>query len=298
MSPQQPSTVTQYIARVQDYKPLSREDELRFARAWRDDRSQSAADALVRAHLRYVVATAVKYRRYGVPLNELIAEGNFGLVHALKKFDPERGFRFVTYAAYWIRAYILNYIIRSWSLVGSGSGALRSKMFFKLRRERVRLANLVGDRDEAEEMLAQKLNVSRPQLSGMLRRLEARDVSLDTKVFDDTATALVDTLVSPDESQEQTLSESETLSSLRSVVAGAVSKLDPRERYIVEARLMADSEDKLSLAEIGRSLGVSRERARQLESRAKSKLKHQLLGMPEEAKPEWLTPELQSQAAA
>lgn len=271
---------------------------MELARAWRDSKDQAAADKLVRAHLRYVVATAVKYRRYGVPLNELIAEGNFGLVHALKKFDPERGFRFVTYAAYWIRAYILNYIIRSWSLVGSGSGALRSKMFFKLRRERVRLANLVGDRDEAEELLAKKLKVSRPQLSGMLRRLEARDVSLDTKVFEDTATALVDTLVSPDESQEQALSETETHDNLKSAVAGAVSKLDPRERYIVESRLMADSEDKLSLAEIGRSLGVSRERARQLESRAKLKLRTQLLAMSDDAKPDWLTPQRQAQVAA
>lgn len=286
------------IPNLGEYKPLSREQEMDLSRRWRDNKDEAAADRLVRAHLRYVVATAAKYRRYGVPLNELIAEGNFGLAHALKKFDPERGFRFVTYAAYWIRAYILNYIIRSWSLVGSGSGALRSKMFFRLRRERVRLANLVGDRDEAEALLAEKLSVSRPQLSAMLRRLETRDLSLDTKVYDDTPTSLVDTLVSADPGQEEQLVGTELQTSLKKEVRSAVAHLDSRERYIVEARLMADAEDKLSLAEIGRSLGVSRERARQLESRAKSKLRSQLQRMPEDAKPDWLTPELHAAQAA
>lgn len=290
--------VSQYMARAKEYEPLSREDESALAIAFRDTGDQRAADRLVRAHMRYVVATAIKYKRYGVPLNELIAEGNFGLVHALRKFDPDRGFRFVTYAAYWIRAYILNYIIRSWSLVGSGSGALRSKMFFKLRRERVRLANLVGDRDEAEELLAQKLKVTRPQLTNMLRRLEARDVSLDAKVFDDSATSMVDTLVSPDASQDNQLAGDETRDHMQNVVSQAVDKLDARERYIVETRLMADPEERASLAEIGRTLGVSRERARQLEARAKMKLRNQLVAMPEEAKPDWLTPELLTRSAA
>ncbi len=290
--------ISRYTAEVRSYEPLSREDEVEYARAWRQRQDRRAGDKLVRAHMRYVVATAAKYKRYGVPMNELIAEGNFGLVHALRKFDPERGFRFVTYAAYWIRAYILNHIIRSWSLVGSGSGALRSKMFFKLRRERVRLANLVGDRDEAEEQLAEQMKVSREQLTGMLRRLEARDVSLDMKVFDDSMTSLVDTLVSEGESQERSLLSGEISGHLKSTVGAAVDKLDPRERYIVESRLMADSEEKLSLAEIGRNLGVSRERARQLESRAKMKLRSQLITMPEEAKPEWLTPELMTRNAA
>ncbi len=290
--------VSQYMAQVSKYEPLSREEEMELALRFRDQDDQRAADRLVRAHMRYVVATAVKYKRYGVPLSELIAEGNFGLVHALRKFDPDRGFRFVTYAAYWIRAYILNYIIRSWSLVGSGSGALRSKMFFKLRRERVRLANLVGDRDEAEEMLAKRLNVSRLQLTNMLRRLEARDVSLDTKVFDDSATSMVDTLVSPDDSQESQLANDQVHDRMQVAVSQAVQKLDPRERYIVETRLMADPEERASLAEIGRKLGVSRERARQLEARAKMKLRNVLVAMPDEAKPEWLTPELLTRSAA
>ncbi len=173
-----------------------------------------AREALVRAHLRYVVAIALKYRRYGLPTPcELVAEGNFGVVHALQKFDTNRGTRFVTYAAYWIRAYILNHIIRSWSLVGVGSGALRSKMFFKLRRERVRITNLVGEGDHADELLAKALDVPKAKVTAMVRRLEARDVSLDAKVYDDSATTLSDTLTANDPNQEDGLvgSESEAM---------------------------------------------------------------------------------------
>ena len=269
-------TISKYIAKVQGYPQLSREAEFELAQAWIQRADSAAADKLVRAHLRYVVAIALKYRRYGVPLSELIAEGNFGVVHALKKFQPERGNRFVTYAAYWIRAYILNYVIRSWSLVGAGSGALRSKMFFRLRREKVRVLNLVGDGDDADELLATRLGLTKDQVQAMLRRLESRDVSLDSKVFDDSATSLVDTLIAPGQDQEQTLASSGLHDKLRGAVSDAVKELDERERFIVENRLMADPEDELSLAELGRRLGVSRERARQLEARAKKKLKGRL----------------------
>lgn len=265
--------LSRYITMAQQVPQLTREDELCLTRSWHDHADAKAADRLVRAHLRYVIAIALKYRRYGLPLTELIAEGNFGVVHALRKFEPERGNRFVTYAAYWIRAYILNYIIRSWSLVGVGSGALRSKMFFKLRRERVRITNLVGEGEHADDLLAERFNMSRPQVLRMVRRLEARDLSLDTKVFNDSAVSLVDTLVSTEIDQEQAYVADEAREHIHDAVRCAIETLDPRERYIVQNRLMADGEDELSLAEIGRRLGVSRERARQLEARAKRKLK-------------------------
>jgi RNA polymerase sigma-32 factor len=290
-----PLTLSRPVAQTET---LDRETELKLALAWKHQRDEAAAARLVQAHLRYVVATAVKYRRYGVPLDELVAEGNFGLVHALSKFEPERGFRFVTYAAYWIRAYILNYIIRSWSLVGSGSGVLRSKMFFRLRRERVKLANLIGDRDAAEEALAEKLGTDREKLSNMLRRLEARDVSLDSKVFDDGSSTLLDTLPSEWQTQDEHVYDSETRGELKTWVGSAMSKLDARERYIVEQRLMADPEERLSLAEIGRTLGVSRERARQLEARAKGKLKNRLLSDASGAALDVLHQDFQEQRAA
>jgi RNA polymerase sigma-32 factor len=267
------STLSRYISAVHQYPKLERAAELELSRRWAKSRDEAAADALVRAHLRYVVAIALKYRRYGVPLSELIAEGNFGVVHALKKFEPERGNRFVTYAAYWIRAYVLNYIIRSWSLVGVGSGALRSKLFFKLRRERVRLMNLLGDTEKTNEALAEKFGVTPGQIAAMVRRLETRDLSLDTKVFDDSATSLVDTLVSPDESQAESMDNDQQGTLVKRTVRNALEALDPRERFIAENRMLADPEDELSLAEIGRRLGVSRERARQLEERAKRKLR-------------------------
>ncbi|HEY6562682.1 MAG TPA: sigma-70 family RNA polymerase sigma factor [Polyangiaceae bacterium] len=282
------ATVSRYMSMVQALPELAREDEYRLAIAWRDRADERSRDALIRGHLRAVVAICLKYRRYGLPLSELIAEGNFGLVHALSKFEPERGNRFVTYAAYWVRAYVLNYIIRSWSMVGVGSGALRSKMFFKLRRERVRITNLVGEGEEAEEMLAKQLEVSRTALTSMLGRLEARDVSLDSKQFDDSRGSLVDTLASPGVDQEQTLASSEVQGYVRDAVQNAIEDLDRRERYIVEHRLMADAEDELSLAEIGRRLGVSRERARQLEARAKRKLKLRIAELSRKSGGDWL----------
>jgi RNA polymerase sigma-32 factor len=264
------------MAKVNGFPQLSREDELALMQRWTETKDESARQTIVESHLRYVVAIALKYRRYGMPIAELIAEGNFGVVHALNKFDPSRGTRFVTYAAYWIRAYILNHVIHSWSLVGVGSGALRSKMFFKLRRERVRITNLVGEGDQADEMLAQALQLPKAKVVAMVRRLESHDVSLDAKVFDDSATTLADTLLATGNSQEESLGANELGLQLRDVVRTAVSTLDKRERYIVEKRLMADSEEELSLAEIGRRLGASRERARQLEARAKRKLLSQI----------------------
>ncbi|MCA9597141.1 MAG: RNA polymerase factor sigma-32 [Myxococcales bacterium] len=270
------AALSRYITAVHQYPKLTREEELKLTRQWVKTQDPKVADELVRAHMRYVVAIALKYRRYGVPLAELIAEGNFGVVHALKKFEPERGNRFVTYAAYWIRAYVLNYVIRSWSLVGVGSGALRSKLFFKLRRERVRVMNLLGDTERANEALAKKFNVTPEQVAAMVRRLETRDLSLDTKVFDDSATSMVDTLPASDASQDETLEADQRRGVVKRTVRTALETLDQRERYIVENRLLADSEDELSLAEIGRRLGVSRERARQLEERAKRKLRQRI----------------------
>jgi RNA polymerase sigma-32 factor len=266
-------SVSRYMSSARSTPDLDRETEAGLARRWRDHGDQAAADRLVRAHLKHVVAIALKYRRYGLPIGELIAEGNFGVAHALTKYDPDRGTRFVTYAAYWVRAYILSYVIRSWSLVGAGAGALRSKVFFKLRRERVRITNLTGDPEKVYEQLAERFNLSVPEVTGMLRRLEARDVSLDSKVFHDSSTTLLDTLESRERDQEESFASTEVHDRMLHAIRRAVSTLDTRERFIVESRLMAHGDDELSLAEIGRRLGVSRERARQLEERAKRKLR-------------------------
>jgi RNA polymerase sigma-32 factor len=276
MSRQIEPELARYISRIHEYPRLAREEEAALVERWTASRDFGARQVLLESHLRYVVAIALRYRRYGVPVSELIAEGNFGVLHALDKFELGRGTRFVTYAAYWIRAYALNHIIRSWSLVGVGSGALRSKMFFKLRRERVRISNLVGDGDHADELLAERMNLPLVKVTSMVRRLEARDISLDTRPHADSTATLLDSLAGTESNQEEQVSAIEVGDRMRDVVRDAMGVLDQRERYIVEKRLMADAEDELSLAEIGRQLGVSRERARQLEARAKRKLRSRI----------------------
>jgi RNA polymerase sigma-32 factor len=276
-----------YIAEAKRAPRLEKEEEMALAQRWKQHGDRAAGDALARANLRHVVAVAMKYRRYGVPVSELIAEGNFGVVHALGKFEPERGIRFVTYAAHWVRAYILDHVIKSWSMVGGGSGPLRSRLFFRLRRERVRAVNLMGEGEAADRMVAERVGVTPDELRKLVHRLEARDVSLDVKVLDDSPVKLLDLLPAPDD-QERSLFEHQVGGSMKTAVARAVSELDPRERYIAEHRLMADPTEELSLAEIGRCLGVSRERARQLEARTKRKLRSRIPALGSPLITEWI----------
>jgi RNA polymerase sigma-32 factor len=267
------ASLSRYIARVRGIPTLSREAEHDLAvRALTGDRA--AAHRLVEANLRYVVAVALQYRRYGIRVGDLVAEGNLGLMMAVSKFDPERGTRFVTYAGYWIRAYMLDLVVRSSTMVGVGSGPLRSKIFFRLRRERAKVANLVDDPDERDEILAAKFNVTKERMQDMTRRLDARDVSLDAQVYGDSSATLMDTLAGDLPGQDAQFQEAEREHSVHQLLSGALDGLDRRERYIVERRIMSD--DEMSLADLGRELGVSRERARQLEARAKKKLQRQL----------------------
>jgi RNA polymerase sigma-32 factor len=271
-----PTELTRYIQRAQSIPRLSREEEYALAVRVRDHGDKAAADELVTANLRYVVAIALRYRRYGLPIADLVSEGNIGLMTALGKFDPDRGTRFVTYAAHWIRALILDHVIRAHSLVGVGSGPLRSKMFFRLRREKAKIMARTLDPETINEELGKTLGLPAEKVALLGERLEARDLSLDLPSRDDGTLTIVETLASNLPSQEDRLSDAERAVSLASSVNDAVKELDPRERYIVEVRILADGPDELSLAEIGRRLGVSRERARQLEVRARAKLKKRL----------------------
>jgi RNA polymerase sigma-32 factor len=270
------SSLSHYIARVQAIQPLTREHEYELACRVRDHDDRDAARQLIEANLRYVVAIALSYRRYGVRLADLVSEGNVGLMISLKKFDPSRGTRFVTYAAHWIRAYVLDHVIRAWSIVGVGAGPLRSKVFFRLRREKAKILASTSDLVEANEKLAERFGTTPEKITILAHRLEARDVSLDAKVFDDGVATVLDTLPGGDPSQEEQYLGHEQTNAMRTWVHEAIEKLDPRERFIVEVRMMADGPEELSLAEIGRRLGVSRERARQLEARAKQKIKRHL----------------------
>ncbi len=266
-------SLDRYIQQVRAIPKLSREDEHELAlRVVEGD--QDAADRLVEANLRYVIAIALQYRRYGVKLGDLIAEGSVGLVTAVRKFDPHRGTRFVTYAGYWIRAFVLEAVVRSSTMIGAGSGPFRSKLFFRLRRERARLSNLIADPDELNERLAAEFDTTPQKMSELLRRLDQREISLDAPAYSDSEATLVELLPGSAEPQDQVVARRRRQSGIQTRLAGALSVLDDRERLIVEKRILSD--DSASLAALGRELGVSRERARQLEARAKKKLAEEL----------------------
>lgn len=215
-----------------------------------------------------VITMALKYRHYGIAVSDLVAEGNFGLVAALSRFDPERGHRFATYAQHWVRAYMLEWVARSWRVAGSGTTRIRPSVVFKLRRERARIATSMGTGAGAEEALAQRMSLSVPRLRTLLQRLDSYDVTVEPPAEGETRWQLE--WLASEETPEDCYLRGERRKVAESVVASALEVLDRRESYIARHRLMADS--RVSLAEIARSLGVSRERARQLEARAKQKL--------------------------
>ncbi len=270
---QSSASLDRYIQQVRAIPKLSREDEHQLALRARDG-DQDAADRLVEANLRYVVAIGLQYRRYGVAIGDLIAEGSVGLVTAVRKFDPHRGTRFVTYAGYWIRAFVLEAVVRSSTMIGAGSGPFRSKLFFRLRRERARLSNLIADPEELIAKLASDFDTTPQKMTELLRRLDQREISLDAPAYSDSDATLVETLPGNAEPQDVVVARRRRQSGIELRLEGALSVLDDRERLIVEKRILSD--DSASLASLGRELGVSRERARQLEARAKKKLAEEL----------------------
>jgi RNA polymerase sigma-32 factor len=284
-APTNPAT-TRYINTARRVPKLSREDEEVLVSRWRTSKDRTAADRLIGAHVRNVCFIALKHRFYGMPVEDLIAEGNLGLMRALESYDPAFGTRFGTYAAYWIRAYVVGHVLRSWSVVGNRTGVLRTKLFFRLRRERSRIENIHGTGEQAEALLAESMDVSREALGAMLQRIDARDVSLDAPLFDEGSATLGDSLPSADD-QEVAYQARELRQRVEVAMSEALPHLDARERFIVEARWLADSDEELSLADVGRKLGVSRERARQLETRARKKL-HRALSERHGASSDWL----------
>jgi RNA polymerase sigma-32 factor len=250
--------------------PLAREQETELARCFRDSGDRSAADRLVRAQLRMVIVMALKFRYSGIPIVDLVAEGNCGLVTALSRFDPERAIRFGTYARHWVRAHMLACVAGSLNVVGGKTGLVRPQLFFKLRRERARIAALLGDEPAAEQALAERMDLSLEQLQRLLGSLDVRRVSLDGRDGDPREEWL-DTLASADDPEDHYFSDKRR-EAAASAVSIALRVLDARERFIAERRLMAAPTEQLSLAELARTMGISRERARQLEERAKDKL--------------------------
>jgi len=264
---------TRYLAELDGIEPLEREREVEVARkAVTGDKA--AIHALVQANLRFVVRMALKYRGYNLRVADLVEEGNVGLLVAVRKYDPERGLRFITYAAYWVRAFMLQYVLRSWSMVGLGSGPLQHRLFFKLQRERARLSGQLDEGVTASEVLADHFQTSESRIIDMTGRLEHRDMSLDVSPTGEGSTPM-EMLRDDRADQEARLYDHERDSLIRRRLTAAMARFNPRECYIVEHRLLNDDEH-LTLAEIGKQLGISRERVRQLEDRVKAKLRHSL----------------------
>jgi RNA polymerase sigma-32 factor len=260
--------IDQYLHEVQGHALLTAEEEVALARAFRAGDGR-AAHTLVTANLRFVVKVAHGYRSYGLRLADLVQEGNIGLMKAVQKFDPDMGIRLISYAVWWIRAYIQNYILRSWSVVKLGTTQAQRKLFFSLSRAR-REAEHDAPGADAIHLIARRLRVEPADIREMEQRLDARDLSLDAPVGEGGACHL-DFVVGERVAQDDALGDAEEGRLVRAGVGQALGLLDDRERYIVEQRMMADRP--ATLKDLGAHFGFSRERARQLEIRAREKLR-------------------------
>ena len=268
--------VDRYMAEINKHLLLTREQETALAERYRRDGDLQAAHQLVVANLRFVVKICHEYRGYGLTLLDLIQEGNIGLMRAVAKFDPSKGFRLISYAVWWIRAFVQNFILRSWSMVKLGTTQAQRKLFFKLRIARERADRAAGDGAAAGvDLLAKQFGVAESDVATMESRLAARDFSLDTPVQDRAHGTQIDLLRAAEVSQEERVSEAEEHRLMRASVARAMSDLTDRERYIVENRLMAKDEPK-TLRAIGLRFQISRERVRQIEGKLMGKIRKAL----------------------
>lgn len=263
-------TLDLYIAEINKFSILTVDEEFRLAVRLKKYNDMEAAEKLVVSNLRFVVKIAHEYRNYGVKLSDLIQEGNIGLMHAVKKFDPYKGYRLISYAVWWIRAYIQNYIIKSWSLVKIGTTQAQRKLFFKLGQAKKRLETLSEKNPEFGE-IAESLGVKTSELQEMDLRMSNRDVSLDNYVSDEGESTHIDYLIYDGEDQETALIKKEEMELVKRNIAGALTKLSEKEGYIIQHRVMADNP--MTLQEIGDRYHITRERARQIEKQALKKLR-------------------------
>ena len=271
-APTPEASLSRYLQDIRKYPMLPHEEEYMLAQAWREHDDRAAAHKMVTSHLRLVAKIAMGYRGYGLPVAELIAEGNIGLMQAVKRFEPERGFRLATYAMWWIRAKIQEYILRSWSLVKIGTTAAQKKLFFKLRKLKGQIQAIdEGDMTPDQvEKIATALNVPEKDVVSMNRRLAAPDNSLNAPLRAEGKGEWQDWLVDEGVDQETSLAESEELKQRRALLMGAMGGLNDREKKIITERRLTD--DPKTLEELSNDFNISRERVRQIEVRAFEKL--------------------------
>ncbi len=281
------SSLVRLVEEAKRYPMLSVEREQELALAWRDKRDRNAVGQLVGSHLRLVVKIARGFNGYGLPLNDLVAEGNVGLMQAAEKYDPDRGFRFATYAMWWIRAAIQEYILHSWSLVKMGTTAAQKKLFFNLRRLKGRLEELEqGDLPpEAVATIARELDVPESEVIEMNRRLGGADNSLNAMLGRDADSEWLELLPDESPSQETLIADADELRQRRALLGAALDKLNPRERAIIIERRLKD--DPATLEELSHRYDVSRERIRQIEVRAFEKLQKAVITAANTQRPDY-----------
>jgi len=264
--------LSRYLQEIRKFPMLAPTEELALSKAWRDTEDMDAAHKLVTSHLRLVAKIAMGYRGYGLPVGELISEGNVGMMQAVKRFDPDRGFRLATYAMWWIRAAIQEYILHSWSLVKMGTTAAQKKLFFNLRRLKGQMQAIEdGDlKPEHVAKISRVLQVPEQDVISMNRRLAAPDHSLNAPVRADSEGEWQDWLVDDGQSQEAELADREELSGRKALLSNALRTLNERERHILIERRLKDNPT--TLEELSQQYSISRERVRQIEVRAFEKL--------------------------
>ena len=266
-----------YLAQIKKFPMLTAEDEYMLAKSWKERGDLKSAQKLVTSHLRLVAKIAMGYKGYGLPVSELVSEGNIGLMQAVKKFDPEKGFRLATYAMWWIKASIQEYILRSWSLVKIGTTSAQKKLFFNLKKLKNQISpNSSGDlKMEHVEEISKRLNVKKEEVISMDRRLAGKEKSLNDFVKDDEGSEWQDLVIDDRIDQELKLSQDQEFSKRKKLMDSSMSILNPREKEILKARRL--SENSATLDVLSKKYKVSRERIRQIETKAFEKLQKAML---------------------
>src|SRR5882757_1613226 len=266
------SGLSRYLTEIRKFPLLSPEEEYMFAKRLKEHEDSEAARRLVTSHLRLVAKIAMGYRGYGLPVAEIVAEGNVGLMQAVKRFEPDKGFRLATYAMWWIRASIQEYVLRSWSMVKLGTTAAQKKLFFNLRKAKNKIGAIEEGDLTSEHMatLSDHLGVSAREVTEMNRRLSGPDSSLNAPLRSDSESEWQDWLADDTLDQETRMADREELGDRHSLLTGALGELTERERDIIQARRLQD--EPATLEQLSQKYGISRERVRQIEVRAFEKL--------------------------
>ena len=269
--------LSKYLTQIKKFPMLSAKEEYMLAKSWRDRGDLKSAQKLVTSHLRLVAKIAMGYRGYGLPVSEMVSEGNIGLMQAVKKFEPEKGFRLATYAMWWIKASIQEYVLRSWSLVKMGTTTAQKKLFFNLKKLKNQLsANYEGDlKPQHVDEISKRLNVKKEEVISMNRRLHGKEKSLNDPVKDDSGTEWQDWIVDDKLDQELKLSQDQELDERKNLMKSSMDILNTREKEILTARKL--SENAATLEVLSKKYKVSRERIRQIETKAFEKLQKAML---------------------